>query len=177
MDHHTCYTPTHWLDFVSLSDDALLKKCRIDIFKATGKGGQKKNKTSNAIRLTLGHLMVTATASRSRQENISKAIKKMRMEIALDLDSVNGNRSRKIELPRELSSYIQKGILRINEKNPLYAKFSGMVLDLYLENDGDIKVLAENLKTSSSQIHRFFSKHPALLRVINGVKSRLNKSL
>lgn len=176
MDHHTSYTPNQWIDFVSFSDEALLRKCRMDIFKATGKGGQKKNKTSNAIRLTLNHLSVTATASRSRQENISKAVKKMRMEIALDLFEVEENRSGVEKLPATLDSYIRKGMLRINEKNPLYAMFTGIMLDIYLGNRGDIRKIAEKIETSSSQIHRFISNHPALLQKINLLKQKFRET-
>ena len=175
MDHHTQYTPQKWIKFVSLGDEELMRKCRMDIFKATGKGGQKKNKTSNAIRLTLNHLSVTATASRSRQENISKAVKKMRMEIALDLHEVEDNRSGLEKLPDGLCSYIRKGILRINEKNPLYAMFTGVILDIYMEYLGDVREIAEKLETSSSQIHRFISSHSSLLPKINFLKERFRE--
>ncbi len=50
------YSPFFWHEFVAKTDDELLKMVRIDVFKGTGKGGQKKNKTENAIRLTLDDL-------------------------------------------------------------------------------------------------------------------------
>ena len=34
------------------SDEELLKECKIDTFKSSGKGGQHVNKTESAIRLT-----------------------------------------------------------------------------------------------------------------------------
>src|SRR5207248_2974059 len=53
-----------------LANHALLADCRFDIARGSGPGGQKRNKTSNAVRLT--HLPtgihVTATESRSLAE-------------------------------------------------------------------------------------------------------------
>ena len=39
----------HWLD---LKEEILLKDCRFEAFRGPGPGGQKRNKTSNSIRLT-----------------------------------------------------------------------------------------------------------------------------
>lgn len=175
MKHHITYIPRHWIDFIRLNDQELQRKCRMDIYKATGKGGQKKNKTSNAVRLTLEHLSVTASASRSRQDNISRAVKKMRLAIAMDLSDSSENRSGLSELPGELKNYVSKGLIRINEKNPAFPYFSGVLFDIYLDCEGDVKIVAERLGTSSSQIHRFFSSHPFLLERMNALKQKFRR--
>lgn len=54
-----------------LPDAKLLSQCRIDHYRGIGPGGQKRNKTSNGVRLA--HLptgiLATATESRSLKEN------------------------------------------------------------------------------------------------------------
>src|SRR5438477_8025412 len=70
-----------------LTDDALLAHCRFDIARGSGPGGQKRNKTSNAVRLT--HLPtgihVTASESRSLVENKNRAVRRLRLKLAADL--------------------------------------------------------------------------------------------
>ena len=70
-----------------LSEDQLLAQCEEDHYRASGPGGQKRNKTANAVRLRhrpTGFL-VTATESRSLKENRLYAIRRMRIKLATDL--------------------------------------------------------------------------------------------
>ena len=73
-------------DYLALDDAALLDQCHLHIHRASGPGGQKRNKTSSAIRLrhTPTELMVVATESRSQHENKRRALRRLRMAIALN---------------------------------------------------------------------------------------------
>src|SRR5260221_8898901 len=70
-----------WLD---LTDEALLGVCRFDLFRGRGPGGQKRNKTSNSVRLTHAptgtHVM--AGESRSQAENKARAVRRLKIRLA-----------------------------------------------------------------------------------------------
>src|SRR5260370_10597397 len=68
-----------------LSDSQLLKQCAVDTYRASGPGGQKRNKTSSAVRLRHlpSGLMVIAEESRSQHENRAKALRRMRQALFL----------------------------------------------------------------------------------------------
>ena len=72
---------------LGLDDKALLAECEMDRYRASGAGGQKRNKTSSAVRLRHKASGITAHSSdsRSQHENKDRAIKRLREHVALDL--------------------------------------------------------------------------------------------
>src|SRR5262249_35756225 len=70
-----------------LSDDRLLSQCEVDTYRASGPGGQKRNKTSSAVRLRHppSGLIVIAEESRSQHENRARALKRLRQALYLKL--------------------------------------------------------------------------------------------
>src|SRR5947209_16158210 len=79
--------------WTALSDDQLLAQCSVDTYRASGPGGQKRNKTSSAVRLRHGPsgLVVIAEESRSQHENKAKALRRLRQAIYLHVrDAADG---------------------------------------------------------------------------------------
>ena len=74
-------------ELLALSDEELMKECRFDAMRGTGPGGQKRNKTSSAARVT--HLESGLSAfddvTRSQHQNLKHALDKLRGEIAVNL--------------------------------------------------------------------------------------------
>jgi hypothetical protein len=76
-----------WRDYIALDDAALLAQCEVDRFRASGPGGQKRNKTESAVRLRHAPtgLQGEANESRSQHENRARALRRLRLTLALTL--------------------------------------------------------------------------------------------
>src|SRR5882672_10433733 len=65
------------------SDEALLRECEVDTFRASGPGGQHVNKTETAVRIR--HLpsgvVVTARELRSQHQNKAACLRKLRKKV------------------------------------------------------------------------------------------------
>src|SRR5579859_4717913 len=74
-------------DWTGLTDAALLAQCAVDTYRASGPGGQKRNKTSSAVRLRHepSGLIVIAEESRSQHENRVRALRRLREALHLKL--------------------------------------------------------------------------------------------
>jgi len=75
-----------------LADSALLALCRAESMRGTGPGGQKRNVTDSAVRLTLPDLNLTVVcdATRSQGRNRIAAVRRLRRQIALQVRSPAG---------------------------------------------------------------------------------------
>ena len=69
------------------SDDALIAQCEVDRYRASGPGGQHRNKTESAVRLRHKLTGVSAIGedSRSQAENKVHAVRRLRSAIALEV--------------------------------------------------------------------------------------------
>lgn len=72
--------PPKW----DLSDEALERDCDLEFFIAGGPGGQHRNKTETAVRVTHrpSGLVVTATNRRSQAQNRAEAFAKLKARLA-----------------------------------------------------------------------------------------------
>src|SRR5262249_24291870 len=70
-----------------LTDAQLLDQCEVDTYRASGPGGQKRNKTSSAVHLRHlpSGLLVIAEESRSQHENLARALGRLRQALYLEI--------------------------------------------------------------------------------------------
>lgn len=123
-------------DYLALDDAALLAQCDVDFYRSQGPGGQKRNKTSSAVRIRHGPsgLIVTASEDRSQHVNKRRAIRRLRDAIALhvrtDLDPAT------YEPSALLRAYADKaGHIAVNRKNEDYCRVVREVLDVFAACD------------------------------------------
>jgi len=80
-------SPLRALDYLALDDAALIDQCEVDHYRSSGPGGQKRNKTSSAVRLRHRPTDLIVTASENRSQHVNKvfALRRLREAIALEV--------------------------------------------------------------------------------------------
>lgn len=143
---------------LELDDSRLLAHCEMDTYRASGPGGQKRNKTSSAVRLRLrmGGLAVIAEESRSQHENKARALRRLREAIAVGYRLAA---PATIEWPSGVTPHARR--LALNAANPALPLALAIVLDALQEAGGRISVASERLDISGSSLQRFLQDHPA----------------
>lgn len=151
--------PAHWLD---LSESALLEACRFETYRGPGPGGQKRNKTSNSIRLT--HLPtgihVIAGESRSLAENKARAIRRLKLRMASQIRHPIDSRG--FEPPAWFSRVVQLGRLAASHHNEHYARTAALLLDLLESRRGSAADVAALLGVTTSSVIHFLENEPEL---------------
>ncbi len=137
-----------------LADDALLAETHVDMYRGSGPGGQKRNKTSNAVRLT--HLptaiAATATESRSLAENRLRALRRLRLKLSAEIrDPIDLTR---FQAPDWFPTIRRGNRLEISHRHPLYPAAGGLLLDLLAALAGNPAAVAVNLGiTTTAVVH------------------------
>ena len=158
------------MELWNLSDEKLLKECRFEAFVGKGPGGQKRNKTNAAVRLTHVPTGISAIAqeSRSQRENKIHALRRMRhkiaMEIRHEIDPIN------FRVPEWFHEY--EG-LRMSEKNPFYPATVAAVLDVLKAMGWEVSRAAVMLGITTSALVRFLHDDPPVWERVNRIRGEL----
>ena len=150
-----------------LSDERLLAECRVEQYRGSGPGGQKRNKTSNAVRLhhTPSGIIATATESRSLQENKLFAMRRLRLKIACErrepIDLL------KFDPPDWFLEIRHDRHLTISHRHPFYAAVGGLMLDLFAALNGNPAAVAINLGISTTAVIKFLEAEPIFWTTVN----------
>ena len=72
-----------YASFAQASDEELMHSCTVQVFRATGPGGQGVNTTDSAVRMrhVPTGITVTARESRSQLQNRASCLRKLRKEL------------------------------------------------------------------------------------------------
>lgn len=160
-------SPRRWLD---LTEESLLSQCRFDYFRGPGPGGQKRNKTSNSVRLTHvpTRIVVLAGESRSREENKGRAIRRLKLRLAIEIRHTID--SRDWEPPDWFAQVVQLGRLAVSHRNEHYARTAALVLDLLDARRASVGDVAKLLGVSTSSVVKFLEEEPQLWTAANAIR-------
>jgi len=153
--------------WLRLDDAALLKECLQERYRASGPGGQRRNKVETAIRLhhRPSGLVAQAEESRYLEENRKRALRRLRERMALELRAPFD-----LEAPPvvpELAVHLgPKGALSVNPRNRAYPIVVATVLDALEAAEGSYAKAARALALTTSQVLRFLRSDSQVWRVV-----------
>jgi hypothetical protein len=141
-----------------LSDEQLLAECRVEAFRGPGPGGQKRNKTSSAVRVTHNPtgLWAISTESRSQQRNRQMALDRLRHKLAL--------------LVREaanLAEFPEPEILDVSQRAFGYPAAMGKILDVLDHAGWSVSDAARILAVSTGRLVGFLREDGPLFAEVN----------
>jgi hypothetical protein len=149
----------------------------VDTYRASGPGGQKRNKTSSAVRLR--HiptgLIVIAEESRSQHQNKAKALKRLQREIflhcrdALVPESLTPNAV--ANLPDYAAARGPDGRLHLSPRDARFWPAVGVVLDLLAATRGRVAEAATLLGISTANLIDFLQTDPKVWQEVNRLRA------
>lgn len=149
--------------WTSLDDQALVAQCATDLYRASGPGGQKRNKTSSAVRLR--HLpsgiIVIAEESRSQHDNRAKALKRLRRALWL---------SYRQPPPANAASGLSGGWP--GTSSPSFLAAAALVLDMLEAMEGRVADAARELETGSAALAEFLRQDEDVWREAAQIRQR-----
>jgi RF-1 domain len=164
--------------WTSLSDAQLLAQCEVDTYRASGPGGQKRNKTSSAVRFrhpSTG-LIVIAEESRSQHENRSRALKRLRQALYLKIRHKFSAESVRPELIQQLEDFREArrsdGRLELGRKDARFWPAVGVVLDVLAAVEARVSEAAAALGISTGNLIDFLAVDPKVWEQANHLRTR-----
>ena len=162
--------------WLRLADDELLRQCEVDRYRGSGAGGQKRNKTSSAVRIRHAPSGVSAAASdsRSQHENRARAIRRLREHLALDVRQpveLDGF----YEPPPPLAALIRPDAPRPGPKRRKSAEYlagAAELLDLFAETGASLGDTARILEISTGALSKLLRADDRLMRKAAEMRKR-----
>ena len=165
-DSHPCY----W------SEEQLLAQCRLTFSRASGPGGQNRNKVETSVQIVFLPTNVIAAASerRTQNENRKVAIQRLRCKLAVEFRCASADSPKEGFKASEVwLNDCRNGRIDIAESNTDWPIILAEMIESLRIVDWNIGQAAQHFGTSSSQLVKLLKRHsPAFLLLNAERKSR-----
>jgi hypothetical protein len=159
-----------------LDDGALLAQCEVDTYRASGPGGQKRNKTDSAVRLRHrpSGLIVIAEESRSQPENRARALRRLRKALAVRLRSGVAEDG----VPQAVQACIDRhGRLDVGQRDARYLPAVAAVLDVLAARKGSVSDTAKQLGLTTGNLSSFLTQDEEVFVEVNRLRTNFGLKL
>ncbi len=160
-------------DYLLASDDQLIAQCEVDRYRASGPGGQHRNKTESAVRLRHRASGVSAIGedSRSQAENKHHAVRRLRSAIALELREP-------VEIQgfvpsARLAAFVRAGTAPLGAKTRQTGEYwvaIGELLDLLVAGNLEIATTAQRLGITTGALSKLLLHDELVARTVNDLR-------
>ncbi len=153
-------------DLLELEDEALLRQCRQETYRASGPGGQHRNTTDSAVRITApdGKIVASCADHRSQHRNRSEALKRLRTALAIET---------RMPIAPGRASERWGGSWKLGKKDRRYAGFIAHVFDVLAHNDWAVGEAAKALGISTGKLVRTLAHDPQAWNAVNQERAKL----
>ncbi len=161
------------IDYLLASDDALIHQCEVDRYRASGPGGQHRNKTESGVRLRhkLSGAMAIGEDSRSQAENKMHAVRRLRRTIALDIREPVRLEDY-VPSPR-IAAFVAAGTAPLGAKTKLTGEYWASIaelLDLLVAGALEIGTTAQRLGITTGALSKLLLHDDHVARAVNDLR-------
>ncbi len=155
-----------------LAEAEIIKQCVFTKGRASGPGGQHRNKVETKVTVTHQPSRIEAHASerRSAEENRRVAIRRLRLALAIRVRCEVPIGDARSELWRSRCS--AEGRVACNTEHHDYPALLAEALDMVHACGLDVKKAAARLLCSASQLIKLIQQHPAAIEDLNRQRAK-----
>ena len=162
------------IDYLLASDDQLIGQSEVDRYRASGPGGQHRNKTESAVRLRHKPSGISAIGedSRSQSENKLHAVRRLRSAIALGLREPVLGLEQYVPSKR-LAAMVAAGTAPLGAKTKLTGEYwaaIGELLDLLVAGGLEIATTAQRLGITTGALSKLLLHDDHVARTVNDLR-------
>ncbi|KAK4570606.1 hypothetical protein RGQ29_029465 [Quercus rubra] len=166
-------------EYLEMTEQELMRECEMDTFKASGPGGQHRNKRESAVRVKHIPTGLIAQAVEDRSQHMNRASALARLRTLLALHVRNTVDIHTYSPPPELLTILPlKSTLRssssgpqIGPNNPKFLLGMQALLDLILAVDGSVSEAAKYVGLSTGALSRLILSHDSLRMAVNQLRA------